>query len=60
MPRGTPVDRCFQKLKGSKGEASAARICQASTGTALATGKPPKGKASDRSMKGHSHAKRYG
>ncbi len=41
MPTGTKVDRCFQKLKKAKGAASAARICQASTGKVLATGKPP-------------------
>ena len=42
MPKGTKVDRCFQKLKGSKGAASAAKICQSSTGQSLKTGKPPK------------------
>lgn len=45
MPRGTKVHKCYVKLrrKGySKG--SAARICQDSTGQALATGKPPKKK----------------
>lgn len=44
MPKGTKVDDCYQKLKTTKGVASAVRICQASTGLALATGKPPKGK----------------
>jgi len=42
MPTGTAVDSCYQKLKLSHGEASAARICQHATGQALATGKPPK------------------
>ncbi len=39
MPKGTRVDRCFEKLKGEKGESSAAAICQKSTGQSLATGK---------------------
>lgn len=42
MPKGTKVERCYQHLKdkgASKGKA--ARICQKSTGLALATGKPP-------------------
>lgn len=45
MPAGTKVERCYEHLRGkgaSKGKA--ARICQASTGLALATGKPPKHK----------------
>ena len=45
MPKGTKVDNLYEKLlqKGySKG--SAARIAQAKTGLALATGKPPKHK----------------
>jgi hypothetical protein len=45
MPSGTSVDRIFQALKREgKSVASAARISQAQTGTALATGKPPKHK----------------
>jgi len=44
MPTGTKVDRCYQKLKASKGKASAAAICQKSTGQSLKTGKPPKKK----------------
>ncbi len=44
MPTGTKVDRCYQKLKGKKGKASAARICQKATGQSLATGKPAKKK----------------
>lgn len=39
MPKGTKVDRCYTKLKGKKGKASAARICQSSTGQSLKTGK---------------------
>jgi len=39
MPKGTKVDRCFKKVKKSRGAASAARICQASTGQSLKTGK---------------------
>jgi hypothetical protein len=45
MPKGTPVDRCYQKLvKKGKAKGSAAAICQKSTGKALATGRKPKGK----------------
>jgi len=44
VPTGSRVDRCYQKLKRTKGKGSAAAICQASTGEALATGKPPKKK----------------
>lgn len=44
MPKGTPVDRCYQKLKKAKGKASAAKICQSSTGKSLKTGKAPKRK----------------
>lgn len=39
MPKNTKVDRCYQKLKASKGKASAAAICQFSTKMGLATGK---------------------
>ena len=39
MPKGTKVDRCFQKLKRTRGAASAAAICQTSTKQSLATGK---------------------
>lgn len=45
MPKGTKVHNLYEKLlqKGySKG--NAARIAQAQTGQALATGKPPKKK----------------
>lgn len=45
MPTGTRVDRCYQKLKGTKGKSSAAAICQSSTGQSLKTGKAPKGRA---------------
>jgi len=44
MPKGTPVHRCFDKLKGSKGKASAAAICQSATKHSLATGKKIKRK----------------
>lgn len=44
MPKGTKVEKCYTKLKGKHGKASAAKICQASTGQALSTGKPPKHK----------------
>lgn len=44
MPKGTKVDRCYQKLKSTKGKGSAAAICQSSTGQSLKTGKPPKRK----------------
>lgn len=52
MPKGTPVDRQYQAIKKKElaagrplraAEAKAARIAQASTGTALATGRKPKG-----------------
>ena len=42
MPTGTRVDRCFQKLKETRGASSAAAICQSSTGQNLHTGKPLK------------------
>ncbi len=45
MPKGSKVHRCYERLvtQGiNRGKAT--RICQASTGQALATGKPPKGK----------------
>lgn len=44
MPKGTKVDRCYQKLKSSKGKSSAAAICQSSTKQSLATGKKLKKK----------------
>ena len=45
MPTNTKVHKIYEALKRSgKSEASAARIAQAKTGKALATGKPPKGK----------------
>lgn len=44
MPKGTKVERCYQKLKKSKGKGSAAAICQKSTGLSLKTGKKPKKK----------------
>jgi hypothetical protein len=45
MPKGTKVERCYQAVRkegASKGKA--ARVCQASTGQSLKTGKPPKKK----------------
>lgn len=43
MPKGTKVDRLYKALrKEGKDKASAAKIAQAKTGQALATGKPPK------------------
>lgn len=39
MPSGSRVDRCYQKLKGSRGKSSAAAICQSSTKQSLATGR---------------------
>lgn len=44
MPKGTKVEKCYQKVKPNMGKESAARICQKSTGQALSTGKPPKSK----------------
>lgn len=45
MPKGTPVHNMYEKLlKEGYSKGSAARIAQAKTGLALATGKPPKKK----------------
>lgn len=45
MPRGTVVDRIYRALlKKGKSKESAAKIAQAASGLALATGKPPKKK----------------
>lgn len=51
MPRGTKVDKCFQKLKKKKGARAAAAICQKSTGQSLHTGKPLKRKGKNRDAK---------
>jgi len=40
MPKGTKVERCYEKVKPKMGKGSAAAICQKSTGQALKTGKP--------------------
>lgn len=43
MPKGTHVEKMYQAIKAKTGDAGkAARIAQAKTGLALATGKPPK------------------
>lgn len=43
MPEGTKVERLYRKLRGEgKDAATAAKIAQAATGLALATGRPPK------------------
>lgn len=39
MPKGTKVERCYDKLKNNKGKGAAAAICQTSTSQSLATGK---------------------
>jgi len=44
MPKNTRVERCYTKLKESKGKGLAAAICQKSTKQSLATGKPLKKK----------------
>jgi hypothetical protein len=45
MPKGTKVHKMYEALKREGySEGQAARIAQAKTGTALATGKKPKGK----------------
>lgn len=44
MPKGTKVDKCFQKVKKKKSVKSAARICQKATGQSLKTGRKPKRK----------------
>ena len=46
MPKGTKVERCYQKVRETKGAESAARICHHSTGQSLKTGKAPKRKRS--------------
>ena len=45
MPKRTPVEKMYEAMK-SEGmdKGKAARIAQSRTGTALATGKPPKEK----------------
>lgn len=44
MPKGSKVDRCFQKNKRKMGASKAARVCQKSTGQSLKTGRKPKRK----------------
>lgn len=45
MPKNSKVGRCYDKLTAKgEGKGKAARVCQASTGQALVTGKPPMGK----------------
>jgi hypothetical protein len=45
MPKGTKVEKCQKKLvKKGTSKGKAARICQASTGLSLKTGKKPKKK----------------
>lgn len=47
MPKGTKVDKLYQKLKAQgKDKGSAAAIAQSVTGMSLMTGKPPKHKNS--------------
>lgn len=47
MPKGTTVDQIYQAIKRKTGDkGKAARIAQAQTGLALATGKPPKSRQS--------------
>jgi len=46
MPRGTKVDKMYRAMKREgMDKGKAARIAQSKTGTALATGKPPKHKS---------------
>lgn len=42
MPKGTKVEKCFEKVKKDKPAGQAAAICQKSTGQSLKTGKPTK------------------
>lgn len=52
MPHGSKVEKVFKALrKKGKSKASAAKIAQSVTGQALATGKPPKGKAAKKRPK---------
>lgn len=39
MPKGTKVERCYEKVKKTKGKSAAAAICQKSTKMSLKTGK---------------------
>ena len=46
MPKGTTVERMYRALRRKgKSNAASAKIAQAQTGLALATGRPPKGNA---------------
>jgi hypothetical protein len=46
MPKGTAVERMYRALRRQgKAKATAAKIAQAQTGLALATGRAPKDKA---------------
>ena len=46
MPKGTKVDKTYRALRrDGKSAGAAARIAQAKTGQALATGKPPQHKS---------------
>ena len=44
MPKNTKVEKCYEKLKTTKGKGAAAAICQTSTKQSLATGKKLKKK----------------
>lgn len=61
MPEGTKVHRMYDAMvrRGySKGKA--ARISQHQTGTALATGRPPKGKGKRKARRIRVRTKRHG
>jgi len=60
MPEGTKVHRCYKRLTSENvSRGKAVRVCQESTGQALATGKPPKGKKKHHSSHGSSHNPGY-
>jgi hypothetical protein len=45
MPKGSKVEKCFEKVKAEgRSVSSAAAICQSSTGQSLKTGRKPKSK----------------
>lgn len=53
MPTGTSVDRVYQALRREGADpGKAARIAQAQTGLALATGRPPKKKEKRSPLRG--------
>ena len=48
MPKGSKVEKCFNKVKKTESAGKAAAICQKSTGQSLKTGKPPRPRSTKR------------